>query len=211
MVKVKAETVADVLDGFGVRVADKSPTALMEKLRTMEPPDDETVAELDPELAKRWKKITAALADDELEIVAQETVQTVTSVKTKVKDGKPKAKKAAAPEPRKAAKKDVETKPNGRPGVIQTIYDYLCKRSERKPGTKEEVHQLLVEKFPDRSPDSMWTTVNTQVPSRLTKERAKVLSNDKGYWIDAAPAGDHRPSKNGGGKSVKAKPAKAKG
>lgn len=106
---------------------------------------------------------------------------------------KPKAGKNGKP-----AKAD---KPKG-PGIIQTIADILATATEQKPLTKDKIHERLTKKFPDRPKDSMWTTVNLQVPNKLRTDKGiNVVKNAKGYYIAAG--------KVKAGKPAAAKPEKA--
>lgn len=85
----------------------------------------------------------------------------------------------------------VKEKKTGRPpsgtGVIAEITTMLKKASAKKPVTKEQIHEHLIEKFPDRSPDSMMSTINIQVPNRLKREKGlNIVKNDKGYYVQAS-------------------------
>lgn len=78
---------------------------------------------------------------------------------------------------------------NGSPGVIDSIIEFLCAASARKPLSKEDIHEKLKKRFKERSADSMWTTINIQVPSRLKADRGVIVKkNENGYWIEALPA-----------------------
>jgi hypothetical protein len=96
----------------------------------------------------------------------------------------PKAKGKAKPEP-KAKKEPVENGHYKSPhkssyytkitplredrgiGIAATVIEILKKASERKPLTKDQIHEALVKAFPDRDPDKMLTSVNNLVPTRL--------------------------------------------
>jgi len=67
------------------------------------------------------------------------------------------------------------------PGVIATIAGTL-EVDEKEAITKEEIHSVLVKTFPDRNAASMLSTINVQVPSRITKERFKVLKTKDGRY-----------------------------
>ncbi len=84
--------------------------------------------------------------------------------------------------PVKPPKPDDRKKPNG---VIATIVNTLRKATEKRPVTKERILEVLVKKFPDRSPLKMMSTVSSQVPSGLRVGKSlEVHKNDKGYWLD---------------------------
>jgi hypothetical protein len=64
-------------------------------------------------------------------------------------------------------------------GIISTIIELLTKKAM----TKDEVLAALVKQFPDRSADGMKSTLNIQVPGRLTKDKGlKFTKNDKGAF-----------------------------
>jgi hypothetical protein len=88
------------------------------------------------------------------------------------KPGKKPSKDKPAPTKRKAGE-----------GVIATIRMCLQGASARNPITKDQILDELKEKFPDKRPDSMKSTINHQVPSYLRKAGHDVQKNDRGYWI----------------------------
>jgi hypothetical protein len=97
--------------------------------------------------------------------------------------GKPDKKKAKE-------KSSGKEKPFVKVGVIQTIIDCLKKASSKNPVTKEDILEVLKEKFPDRVESAMKSTVSSQIPSGLRAEKGfEVQKNDKGYWLpkDAQP------------------------
>ena len=62
------------------------------------------------------------------------------------------------------------------PGVIATIVESIT----RKPLSKTEILDILVKKFPDRSPDGMWATVSIQLgPTRLGSKFKLLRDGDK--------------------------------
>jgi hypothetical protein len=96
---------------------------------------------------------------------------------TKKKPGKKGGKASAKPSANGKAKEKG-------PGIIQTIADILATASEQKPLTKDKIHEKLCKKFPDRDKESMWTTVNLQVPNKLRTDKGiNVQKNAKGYYI----------------------------
>jgi len=95
------------------------------------------------------------------------------------KDKKKVVKKEDRPEA-KAGEKAREKKNKG-PGVIATIISLL----ENGPITKEDMLKKLVAAFPDREEKAMKSTLNIQVPGRLTKDKELdvVEVKDKGWKI----------------------------
>lgn len=70
-------------------------------------------------------------------------------------------------------------------GVIDTIVTVLKKATAKKPASKLDIHEVLKKKFPERNAESMWTTINIQVPGQLrSKKGLTIQKNEKGYWID---------------------------
>ena len=70
-------------------------------------------------------------------------------------------------------------------GVIATILEIVQAATSKKPVKKDEIHAKLVKRFPDRDPESLRTTINIQVPSRLNKEKdAGIKRNSDGYYCD---------------------------
>lgn len=125
-------------------------------------------------------------------------------VDEKPKKGKPAAKPPAkkpgkeTPAPKKDDKKptkkpgkekDAPKKGKAPPkaaGVIQCIADIVSAATAKKPITKEQIHEKLCKRFPDRDSDSLKTTVGIQVPSRLNKEKnLGIKKNDRGYYVEA--------------------------
>jgi len=68
----------------------------------------------------------------------------------------------------------------GKPGIIATIVS-LIEESGKKGITKAEILKELVDRFPERSEDSMKNTINVQVPARINKEKfpVKKLEGDR--------------------------------
>ena len=82
--------------------------------------------------------------------------------------------------PKKGASKDSDKKP----GVIATIFTIVQKATASKPMSREDVFAALVDAFPERDADALKSTVQTQLPSRISKERnVQIEKNEKGYWI----------------------------
>ena len=91
---------------------------------------------------------------------------------------------------KKASKKVSKKKPTKKkpapkgPGVIATIVECLKKAKKSSPVSKDDILEVLVERFPDRTADAMLKTINTQVPGRLKSEKGlKIVKVDGGYYI----------------------------
>lgn len=82
-------------------------------------------------------------------------------------------------ETKKPAPKKTKQKSNGRPGVIKEIYSLVKKATKRNPITREEIHEHLVETFPERNAPSLLSTVKTQVPGRINREADFNLTKNK--------------------------------
>jgi hypothetical protein len=66
-----------------------------------------------------------------------------------------------------------------KPGVIVSIQEFLEKVGSQ-PFTHADIHAELVKKFPERSPDAMMSTIRTQVPGRLSKEKGYIFKPEGG-------------------------------
>jgi hypothetical protein len=98
---------------------------------------------------------------------------------------KPAAKKTTPKKAPKAKAKNANStkKPKGT-GVIAEIRRLLNKATDKRPISKAKMLELLVKKFADRDGEAMMKTINTQVPSRLNRDREDfdVTKNENGYW-----------------------------
>jgi hypothetical protein len=92
------------------------------------------------------------------------------------------AKKAAV---KKATKKVAAKKSQKKgPGVIGSLVEWLSAASAAKPLTKAEMLEKLTARFKDREAETMKSTINAQIPTRIAKEQGvKVQKNENGYWI----------------------------
>ncbi len=70
-------------------------------------------------------------------------------------------------------------KPKG-PGVIATIEEFL--RASKKGITREELAEKLTKRFPERAESALLSTVRTQVPGRMIKERGVKLVEKDGKF-----------------------------
>lgn len=96
-----------------------------------------------------------------------------------------KPKKGAKPaKGAKGAKKAAKSTEPKKPGVIATIFEIVQTATAKKPLSRDDIFAKLVDAFPDRDADALKSTVQTQVPSRIAKERGVTIEkNEKGYWI----------------------------
>jgi hypothetical protein len=168
--KVGKSKLVELFEALGVGAARKwSLAQLGEKAQKLESYKDPEVDLSDPDQQTLYEDITAAAARGKGVSVEDDVVE----ANGEADEATPKKKKAKAPTPR----------PEG-PGVIASIVEFLSAASATRPLTKKDIHARLVRRFPERNADSMWTTINIQVPSRLLVDRnVRVEKNDKGYWI----------------------------
>lgn len=82
-------------------------------------------------------------------------------------------------------KAPAKTSPKRGPGVLSTIIDCLGKASKKEPATVDEIHKVLVKRFPERNPKSMRDTIKVSLGSQFKKEKGlDVAHNDSGgYWL----------------------------
>ena len=126
--------------------------------------------------------LTKYKTKDDLREVMLETLEEGEPEKKEEK--KPAAEKAppAKKEPVKTTEKKKEV--TKKPGVIISIVS-LIEKSGKKGVTKDEIHEKLVELFPDRDEKSMRSTINVQVPNRITKEKFEVEKTKDGSYRKA--------------------------
>ena len=95
----------------------------------------------------------------------------------KVKEGQVPKKQ----EKEKKEKKEKKSSGKKGPGIIEVIIDCL-----ETPVSKEEILEILVEKFPEKEASKMKKTVNCQVPYRLGTDKGMILKKDKEnrYWVE---------------------------
>lgn len=128
--------------------------------------------------------------EDDAEPVAK-VVPAKAAGKKAVKQAEPEeddedAETAVATKPAKKEKAEKVPKEKKGPGVIASIVEFLKDASEKAPLTKKDVHEKLKERFPDRAPESMWSTINIQIPNRLKVDRNVVVhKNENGYWVNS--------------------------
>lgn len=118
--------------------------------------------------------------------------------KTPHKRGRGRPKKEIKPLPRKIKEKStkklvkrqrISHNTKKKAGIVSTIIEVLQKGSSTTPISKEQVHAVLVKKFPHRDKDAMWNTVQSQIPTCLEWHKGiKVHAvKEKGertrYWL----------------------------
>lgn len=153
--RAAAKEVNDVV-GVEPPINTKAPVSeLIEKLKEAK----ETV--IDPEQDEFTEATQAVLDELDAEEEAEEEAP------------KKKAPKKKGTAPKKAGEP-------GKPGIIATIVS-LIEESGKKGITKAEILKELVDRFPERSEDSMKNTINVQVPARINKEKfpVKKLEGDR--------------------------------
>lgn len=146
-------------------------------------------------------------SDDASDDGDEEKVSKKDKKKKGKKDKKKKGKKEKAEEaaPEKGSVKDKGEKPEASkkapkgPGIIATIVECVEGASKKKGISKDEILKVLTKRFPEKEPDSMKSTINVQVPNRITRERFKVeKTKDGGYYkgsdepVAAAPKKDKK-------------------
>ncbi len=135
-----------------------------------------TGANEDEDESKKNKKDKKGKKDKK---VKEEPAIEETPVKEKKLSKKEKkaAKKAAAEKKEKPAPKKKG------PGIIATIVACVEGASTKKGVSKAEILKVLTKAFPEKEPSSMKSTINVQVPNRITKEKFEVgKTKDGGYF-----------------------------
>lgn len=117
-----------------------------------------------------------------------------------------------------AAKKEKKARAAGTPiarvGIVQCLKDELIKaRDNDRPVTADQLHAKLVSKFPDRSADSMKTTVRNQVGYHLGAkgfEVDKFEDEKKGLLYAAAKGASAEPKARATSEAAATKKAEKK-
>jgi hypothetical protein len=71
--------------------------------------------------------------------------------------------------------------PGKKPGVIAAIAECIS-NSGKKGITKAEILTELISQFPERSEDAMKSTINVQIPARISKEKFPIAKTEEGRW-----------------------------
>lgn len=209
--QVKKAELVSLFQELGFKTAESWPDQrFQDKLQKLpKMMEDEDSQPSDPDALKLAKKLVKALnAEDEIEIVGSNGKAKAEAEEAPAKKGSAKkAAKAEEPEEEEGEESETETNEDGDevvpvkekkkgppkkaggpkgPGVIGTIVSMLTKATEKKPVTKENILDKLVETFPDRDRESMARTINVQIPNRIQNEKKlTVHKNEKkpaGYW-----------------------------
>lgn len=152
-----------------------SVSELIEKLKEAK----ETV--IDPE-QDEFTEATQAVLDELDEPQEEAKAPTRKPKPAPVKEEEEEEEEEEKPAKKEGAKKEGPKKAGepGKPGIIATIVS-LIEESGKKGITKAEILKELVDRFPERSEDSMKNTINVQVPARINKEKfpVKKLEGDR--------------------------------
>lgn len=128
-------------------------------------------------------KTFAITGEDEMSVPKEK-------IRKKVKEEVPEKKVNKIKKVKEDPDENKERKPRAKKvgGVIATIVDCLKGASKKNPVSKEDIHKTLCKKFPDRSEESMLSTIRTQVPGKLKSDRELVVSTngEGGYWLPKA-------------------------
>ena len=211
--KVKKADAVRLFEALGFKTAADWPDQRFQDKLVKLPKlmEDESEHPEEEDLLKLAKQLVKAVkAEEAVEIIGgngKAKAEEAEEKPAKKGTAKPKAKATAKDEEEEEEKSDEEAEdnedgdelvpvkkkappkkaggPKG-PGVIGTIVGMLTKASEKKPVTKEQILDNLVETFPDRDRESMARTINVQIPNRIQNEKKlTVHKNDKkpaGYW-----------------------------
>lgn len=209
--KVQRSAAVSLLVALGAAMAGKwDLPKMLGKLKKIDELVDggTTLEEDDDELLKAIRKANEAEEDIEIEDDTEKSSKSKSKAKKSSKKAKAaksdddegeeededeeeeeedsgKAKKSSKKDSGKAkAKAKKAEKEDKGPGVIASIIEFLKEASSKNPISKADLVKKLAKRFPDRGEDSMKSTVNIQVPSRLVKDKdLNVKKNDDGYWI----------------------------
>jgi serine/threonine protein kinase len=77
-----------------------------------------------------------------------------------------------------------------KPGVIDSIAEFLLGASEKEPLTKEALREKVLGRFPGRDRDKTMSTINTQISHQLRTKRGLEVHKNKqgGYWATKGTA-----------------------
>jgi hypothetical protein len=106
-------------------------------------------------------------------------------------DEKPKKKAAGKKDAKGSGKGAVKSAgKDGKPGIIESILEFVKAGTKEKGVKKDAIHDKLVKRFKDRNSESMWTTVNLQVPNKLRTDKGVNIqkADNGGYYIAAGKA-----------------------
>lgn len=206
MLKVPQEEAVSLLLALGLKTAPKmSPKMLTAKLQKIESLQDDDAGEIeDKKTARLLKRVIAAKGDVSVDTGDDEESSDGDEEATPP----PKVKKEKKEKKEKEPKEHRVGRPPGREGVIATIISLVSVATKKKPITKEAIHEELKKKFPERAAESMWSTINIQIPGRLRIERGLIIEKvEGGYFLDRVDESVIGQS-NRKSPAPKAKPAK---
>lgn len=190
--KVNKSEFVKVLDAIGMPGSTFTDDQLQKKVQKLEKLKGDTEIK-DDDVNGLYEDIVAAVnKGDKITFVEEEKKG---KGKGKGKAGKPSKNGRGGP-----------AAGNGGVGIIASLIEWLQAASSGKPISKPQMLEKLEKRFPDRDSEGMKTTINIQVPSRITSDKGfKVKKNEKGYWIDGKSSAT--TEKGGKKKSSKKKEA----
>lgn len=150
--------------------------------------DDEEEEEEAPAPKKGKKEAPAPAPKKGKKVVEEEEEEDDDEEEEDEKPAPKKGKKEAVPE--KGMKKGKAAAPAKKaaekakgPGIIATIVELIENASKKKGISKDEILEELEKRFPEKEASSMKSTINVQVPNRITRERWEVgKTKDGGYF-----------------------------
>ena len=142
--------------------------------------DEESEENEEEEEKPKMKKKTATKEEPKKKVAAGKTTKAKAKKEEPVKKGKT--------APKKAEKKGKNVSEEKKLGVIATITESL----KKKALTEEEIHEILVEKFPERNPDSMRNTIKANVRGKIYPEKLR----DKGFELVKIKGGKYKVKKS---------------
>lgn len=205
--KVSKTAAVKLLTALGVKGADKMKNDFLTKKlaglsKAVTDEQRKTLKGNDKEAYKLLKEVIEATDDDgncDVEVTGDGSPAAPKAVKGQVAaavEGKAGGKaaeedkggKKSRPMPKKAG--DAKG-----PGIIGSIAEFLINASEKKPLSKQEITDMLAQRFKDNDKDGMAKTVNVQIPNRLGKDKKLDVRSKKEqgeptrYWVETLPAG----------------------
>lgn len=133
--------------------------------------------------AKKMEELKAIITDFP-EVFTKKVVKGFAEAKNPImlkKAMKEAAGIAPAEKTEKVEKVKKEKTPSG-PGVIASIAEFI-EKAGKKGIKKEDILSLLVERFPDRDEKSMKSTINVQIPGRMSKEKFEIGVKETGEFF----------------------------
>jgi len=125
-------------------------------------------------------------SDDESDDEEDEEMETKSKLKSKSKGEKsvPAKAKPGNVAPGKKAPNFQGAGGAGKPGVIDSIVEFLEKANEQKPLSKPQIVSMIKKRFPDKEVSAIESTVGQNIPTKLrTARNLDIKKNEHGYWI----------------------------